>query len=100
MWGQQTGIGIEYVRKHTSQLVCACSEDVARDAVWASSFARVNTFKCFTHVGHGEGEGEGVQSFLAGRDFGTVLSSKRSKKVLSLSGCVTSVSVTWLVFFL
>ena len=56
MWAQQTGIGIDYVHKHTSQLVCACSEDAARDAVWAGSLARVNTFKCFTHVGHGEGE--------------------------------------------
>jgi hypothetical protein len=46
----------EYVRKYTSQLVCACSEDVARDAVWAGSLARFNTFKCFSHVGHREGE--------------------------------------------
>ena len=48
MWEQQTGIGIEYVHKHTSQLACACSEDAARDVVWAGSLARVNTFKCFT----------------------------------------------------
>jgi hypothetical protein len=47
---------IEYVRKHSSQLVCACSEDAFRDAVWAGSIARVNMFKCFTHVGHGEQE--------------------------------------------
>ena len=47
---------IEYVRKPTSQLVCACSEEAARDAVWGSRIARVNTFKCFTHVGHEEGE--------------------------------------------
>ena len=53
--------------KHTSQLVCACSEDVARDGVWASSLARVNGFKCFTQVGHGKGEGE-VQFLLAGHD--------------------------------
>ena len=33
---------IEYVRKHSSQLVCACSEDVARNAVWAGRLARVN----------------------------------------------------------
>ena len=47
---------IEYICKNTSQLVCSCSEDTAIDAVWADSLARVNTFKCFTHVGHGEGE--------------------------------------------
>ena len=35
---------IEYVRKHTSQLVCACSEDAARDVIWAGSLAKVNTF--------------------------------------------------------
>ena len=29
------------------------SEDAARDAVWASSLARVNMFKCLTHVDHG-----------------------------------------------
>ena len=34
----------------------SCSEDAAGDAVWAGSLATVNTFKCFTHVGHGEGE--------------------------------------------
>ena len=34
---------IEYVRKHTGQLVCACSEGAAGDAVWACSLARVNT---------------------------------------------------------
>ena len=44
---------IEYVCK---QLVCSCSEDTARDAIWAGSLARVNTLKCLTHVGHGEGE--------------------------------------------
>ena len=47
---------IEYVRKHTSQLVCACSEDAARDAIWAGSLARVDTFKCLTNISHGEGE--------------------------------------------
>ena len=61
MWEQQMG-SIEYVRKHTSKLVCLCSEDAARDAVWASSLARVNTFKCFTHVGCGEGEPTGFDS--------------------------------------
>ena len=39
-----------------SKLVCACSEDAARDAVWAGSLVRVNTFKCFTHIGCVEGE--------------------------------------------
>ena len=47
---------IEYVRKHTGQLVCACSEGAAGDAVWAWSLARVDTFKCFTHLGCSEGE--------------------------------------------
>jgi hypothetical protein len=37
-----------------NQLVCACSEDAARDAVWACSLARVNMLKCLTHVGHGQ----------------------------------------------
>ena len=46
----------QYVRQHTSQLVCACSEDVAWDAVWAGSLARVNTLNCLTHVGHRERE--------------------------------------------
>ena len=32
------------VEKHTSQLFCACSEDAARDAMWAGSLARVNMF--------------------------------------------------------
>ena len=40
-------------------MVCACSEDATGDAVWANSLARVNTFKCFTHVGHGLGEPTG-----------------------------------------
>ena len=51
----------------------------------------VNTFKCFTHVGHGEGE---AQFLLAGHNSGTVLSSKRANRVFSFSGCVASVSVT------
>ena len=41
---------------HYRQLVCACSEDKARDAVWAWSLAKVNMLKCLTHVGHGERE--------------------------------------------
>ena len=41
-----------------SQLVSACTEDAARDAVWAGSLARLNMFKCFTHFG-GEGETAG-----------------------------------------
>jgi hypothetical protein len=48
---------IEYVRKHSSQLVCASFVDVAWDAAWADSLATVNTHKCFTHVEVGE-EGE------------------------------------------
>ena len=55
---------IEYVRKHTSQLVCACTEGAAGDAVWACSLARVNTFKCFTRVGCSEGEPAGFGSGL------------------------------------
>ena len=69
------------------------------DAVWASSLARVNTFKCFTHVSLGEGEGE-AQSLLVGLNGGTVLSSKQAKKVFSSSVSLMSVSVTWLDFFL
>ena len=41
----------------------------------------------------------GPQSLVAGLVGGTVLSSKQVK-VFSLSGSKTSVSVTWLVFFL
>ena len=47
---------IEYVQKHSSQLVYTRSEDLARDTVWAGSLARVNTPKLLTHIGHGEGE--------------------------------------------
>ena len=64
MWEQQTGIGIDYVRKPPSQLVWTCSEDAARDAVWACSLARINTFKCFTPIGCGEGEPNGIGSGL------------------------------------
>lgn len=71
---------------------------MARDAVWASNLVRVNTFICFTYIGHGE-EG-GVQSLLVCRDGGTLLSLKRAKKAFSLSGSATSVSVTRLFFFL
>ena len=39
---------------NTSQLVCACSEDAIGDAVWACSLVRVDTFKCFAHVGCSE----------------------------------------------
>ena len=65
-----------------SQLVCACSEDAARDAVWASSLVRVNTFKCFTHVLLMLVK-ESPQVLVADRVGGTVLSSKRAKKLLS-----------------
>ena len=41
---------------------CTCSEDAARDAVWTGSLARVNAFKCFTHVSCGEGEPAGFGS--------------------------------------
>ena len=86
---------IEYVCKHTSQLVCACSEDAARDAVQAGSLARVNMFKYQTHLG------QSPQSLVAGRVGGTVLSSKvKAEKVLSLSGSKTLVFATWLVFLL
>ena len=37
-------------------------EDTAGDAVWACGLARVNTFKCFTHVGCSEGEPTGFGS--------------------------------------
>jgi hypothetical protein len=45
-------------------------------------------------------EKESPQSLVAGRVCGTVLSSKRTKKVFSLSGSKMSVSATWLVFLL
>jgi hypothetical protein len=64
-----------------------------RDAVWADILAWVDTFKCLTHVGHGEGEG-GQQSLIVCHIGGTVLSSKLGKEVFSLSGSKTSVSVT------
>ena len=85
---------IEYVRKHSSQLVCACSEDAARDVVWAC-LARVNTLKCHTH----NQPRRRTQSSVPGHVSGTVLSSKQVK-VFSLSGSKTSVSTTWLVFLL
>jgi hypothetical protein len=45
-------------------------------------------------------EKEIPQSLVEGRVGGTALSSKRAKKVFRLSGSKTSVSMTWLVFFL
>ena len=39
-----------------SVMVIASSDDAARDAVGAGSLARVNMFKCLTHLSHGEGE--------------------------------------------
>jgi hypothetical protein len=83
---------IEYIRKHSNQLVCASSEDAARGAVWAGSHARVNTLKRLTHIGHAEGE----QSSGVAPVVGTVLFSKKAKKEFSLPGSMTSVS--WLVF--
>jgi hypothetical protein len=68
----------------------------ARDAVWAGSHARLNTCKCFTHVGHREEE---PTAFGTGRVGGTVLSSKHAKKLFHLSGSKTSMSATELVFF-
>ena len=43
-------------------------------------------------------EKENPQSLVAGCVCGTALSSKRAKKVFSLYGIKTSMSVTWLVF--
>ena len=43
---------------------------------------------------------ESPQVLVAGRVSGTVLSSKRAKKLFSLSGSKTSWSATGLVFFL
>ena len=47
---------IEYFCKYSSQLGSACSEDAARDVVWAGSLAMVNMLKRLTHIGHGERE--------------------------------------------
>ena len=87
---------IQYVHKHTSQQICTCAEDMARDAVWAISLARVNMFKCFTHVSHGEGEPTG---FGSGPCQWHCIVLKASKKLFHLSGRKTSMSVTGLVFF-
>ena len=57
VWDSSLGYGeIEYVRKHSIQLVCACSEDAAMILDWAGSLVRVNMLKCLTRTGHGEGE--------------------------------------------
>ena len=53
-----------------------CSEEGDRDAVWAGSLARVNTFKCFTHVGCGEGEPAGFGSRTCQRDCIVLKASK------------------------
>ena len=45
-------------------------------------------------------EKESPQSLVAGRVGGTVLSSKRTKTLFSLSGSKTLMSATGLVFFL
>ena len=45
-------------------------------------------------------EKEIPQSLVAGRNGGTVLSSKLEKKVFRFSGSKTAVSVRWLVFLL
>ena len=70
---------IEYVRKHTSQLVCACSEDAAGDAA-LRGLTRLNVLLMSAAVK------ESPQVLVAGCVSGTVLSSKRAKKLFSLSG--------------
>ena len=88
---------IEYVRKHTGQLVCACSEDAAGDAVWPAALrglTRLNVLLTLAAVK------ESMQVLVEGRVSGTVLSSKRAKKLFSLSGSKTPWSATGLVFFL
>ena len=87
MWEQQTGIRIDYVCKHTSLLVCVCSEDAAGDAVWACSLARVNTLNVLLTLAAVK---ESPQVLVAGCVSGTVLSSKRAKKLFSLYGSKTS----------
>jgi hypothetical protein len=87
---------IKYVRKHTSQLVCACPKDTTWDAVWASNLARVNLFKCFTQVSHEKERGRGAVFVSEPRRWHSII----LKGVYSLSGSVTSVSVTWLFLFL
>jgi hypothetical protein len=58
----------------------SCSEDAARDAIWAGSPARVNTLTMDKEI---------PQSLGAVCVGGTVLSSKRGKNVFSLSGSKT-----------
>jgi hypothetical protein len=45
-------------------------------------------------------EKESPQSLVVGCVGGTMLSSKRAKKVFSFSGSKTSVSTKWLIFLL
>ena len=59
--------------------VYACSEDVARDAIWAGNLAKVNTFNCLTHLGHGEGEPTVLGSTVLS------LSTHRADNIKSLS---------------
>ena len=66
---------IEYVN---SQLVCASSEDAAMDAVSAGSLLRLT---CLNVLLTSATEKESPQSLVMGRSGGTVLSSKRAKKV-------------------
>jgi hypothetical protein len=71
---------IEYVRKHTSQLVCAWSEDAARDAVWAVALQGLTDLNVLLMSAT---EKESPQSLVVGDVGGTVLSSKQAKKVFS-----------------
>ena len=87
---------------NTSQLVCACFEDATRNLSKPTALrglTRLNVLLT-SATENDRGRYGGVQSLIAGRNGGTILSSKRAKKGFSLSGSGTSVSVTWLVFFL
>ena len=87
---------IEYIRKHSSQFVFTCSENAARDAVWARILAMVKT--CINVLLTSATENESPQSPGAAHVGDTVLSSKWARKVFSLSGRKTLVFMTWLVF--
>jgi hypothetical protein len=61
------------------QLVCACSEDVAGDAVWAAALRGLTLLNVLLTLATVK---EYPQVLVTGRVSGTVLSSKRAKTLL------------------